>query len=126
MRMPRTQAGFSSVQAVAAMAFALLALMWLVNFVAFQYGRGAVRAAVDEAARAGSRASASEAVCAERARDVLGDLLGGAMGRNVEVTCTDRGTRMEARATATFLGWVPPVPDWHFTVAAVAVRERAP
>ena len=108
------------------MALSLLTLVGLVNFVAFQYGRGAVRAALDEAARAGSRASASEDECESRANEVLANLLGGEMGRGVVVTCTDRGALVEARADAVFPSWIPPVPEWRFSVAAVAVRERAP
>lgn len=121
-----SEAGFTSVQSVAVMAMSLLALLALANFVVFQYGRGAVRAALDEAVRVGSRASASVAECEARAEDVLDDLLGGAMGAGVSVTCQDTGQLIEARATATFSGWIPPVPDWTFTVAAAAVHERAP
>lgn len=124
----RSEAGFATAQCVAVMAFSLLTLVLLVNFVAFQYGRGVVRAALDEGARAGSRVAASEAECEARARQVLSDLLGGPMGdvaRNT-VDCQLADGRVTAQASAKFAAWIDPVPTWSFTVSAVAVQEVAP
>ena len=51
-------AGFVTVQFTAAVAFSMVVLVMLANLIVYQYGRGVVRAAVDEAVRAGSRAGA--------------------------------------------------------------------
>jgi hypothetical protein len=118
--------GFPTVQYVVAISFSLLALMWLVNLVAFQYGRGAVRAALDEGTRAGSRVSGSVAGCEDRANAALQDLLGGTLSDQTVITCVDTGATVRATATATFKGWLDPVPDWTFTVSAIAVKEHTP
>lgn len=118
--------GSVTIQFVWAVGLTLVLLTVVANLVAFQYGRGVVRAALDEAVRAGSRATATEATCTERAAAALRDLLGGAMGDEVTVACADRGDRVVADATATFRGWLPLVPDWTFTAGATAVKERDP
>ena len=107
-------------------ALSLLVLVWLANLVVIGYGRGAVRAAVNEGARAGIRVSASEATCEARAAEVLHDLLRGAMGEGVAITCDDRGATMHATARGSFASWAPPVPDWAIDVTAVVRRSRAP
>jgi hypothetical protein len=122
----RTDQGFATVTAVAAIGLALIALVFLINFVVFQYGHGAVRAAVDQAARVGSRASATETACEARAQEALDTLLGGPMGDDITITCTDNGEYVTATATGTFQGWLDIVPDWSWTVEATATKERAP
>lgn len=118
--------GFVTIQYVAVVGLSLLAVVALVNLVVFQYGRGVVRAALDEGARAGARATAGAAECEARAGDVLADLLGGAMGTGVALACTDEGDTLRATADVVFAGWLPTVPDWAFTVEATAVREVVP
>lgn len=118
--------GFVTVQYVAVVGLSLVLVVVLTNLVVFQYGRGVVRAALDEGVRAGARASAGAAECEARAGDVLADLLGGAMGTGVRVVCTDDGDVLRATADVAFAGWLPAVPDWAFTVQATAVREREP
>lgn len=120
------EAGFLTIQFVWAVAMSLTLLVAVANLIAFQYGRGVVRAALDEGARAGSRAEAPDEACADRARSALADLLGGAMGREVRLTCTTVADRVVAQADVTFRGWLPLVPDWTFDARAVAVKERAP
>ena len=121
----QAEEGFATVQYVTVMAFSLLTLVLLVNFVAFQYGRGVVRAALDEGTRAGSRVQASAAECQLRAREVLDDLLGGPMGDTARDTleCEVAGDRVRAVATARFASWIDPVQTWSFQVEAVAVKE---
>lgn len=121
----QTERGFATVQYVTVMAFSLLTLVLLVNFVAFQYGRGVVRAALDEGTRAGSRVEASAEECEVRAREVLADLLGGPMGDTAldSLECEVAGDRVRAVATASFASWMDPVPTWNFQVEAVAVKE---
>jgi hypothetical protein len=109
-----------------AVGLGLIALVALLNLVIYSYGSGAVRSAVDQAARTGSRASASEATCAARANEALDTLLGGPMGDDITITCTDNGQYVTATATGTFQGWLPIVPDWSWEITATATKEQAP
>jgi len=116
----------TTVQYVAATAFSLIVFVMLANFIVFLYARGVVRASVDEGARAGSRFGASTADCETRARDVLGDLLAGGLGRDVQVRCESPDEDvMRATVDITLHGWLPGlVPDWTFTFSARSVKER--
>jgi hypothetical protein len=127
MTSARTDAsGFLTIQFVLVVAFTLLLLVLAANLIAWQYGRGVVRAALDEGARAGARLPVDAAICEQRARDAVGDLLGGTMGDGVDIRCwIDAGT-VVAEADVTFSSWVDPVPDWSFTTRAIAVGERVP
>jgi hypothetical protein len=116
-------AGFVTLQFVLAAALSLLLVAVVANLVVFQYGRGVVRAALDEGARAGARVDDGAHECRRRAEAVLGDLLGGAMGRGVSVTCADLGFAVVADARAQFPGWAPGVPAWAFTMRAQAARR---
>src|SRR5215475_11942325 len=102
----RDDRGVTTVTALLAVGVSLILLVALVNYVVWQYGRGAVRSAIDQAARAGSRASATETTCETRAHEALHTLLGGPMGRGITITCTDDGHNMHATATGTFHGWL--------------------
>lgn len=123
---PGREHGFVTVQYVAVVGLSLVFVVVLLNLVVFQYGRGVVRAALDEGVRAGARATAGESECEARAGDVLADLLGGAMGSGVTLRCTDNGSHLHATADVVFVGWLPAVPDWRFTAEAASVREQAP
>lgn len=120
------QGGFVTTQAIVVYSFTMLAFIWLLNFVVMQYGRGAVREAIDEGARAGARVSASEAVCQARAEEVLDSLLGGTMGDQITISCRQEGGRMVAQATGTFTAWMPPVPDMAINDTALSLRSQAP
>ncbi len=109
---------------VFALGISLIFFVLLVQFVAWQYGRGVVRASLDEAARVGATADAGPAECEARAADVLDDLLGGALGDEVTVRCYETPTQLIAEAEVTFRAWLPPSPDWSFRVAASAQKER--
>jgi hypothetical protein len=115
----------TTVQYVAATAFSLIVLVMMANFIVFLYARGVVRAAVDEGARAGSRFGATTAECDSRAQDVLGDLLAGRLGSDVNVRCEGTDDEMHARVHVTLHGWLPGLtPDWTFTLGARSVREH--
>lgn len=118
--------GFVTVQTVTAIGMSLALFVLLVNLVVFQYGRGVVRAALDEGARAGSVAPAADADCLQRADAVLSDLLSAAMLHGVDVRCTVAGGRVHATADVRFRGWLPLTPDWRFVSSAVAVKESSP
>jgi hypothetical protein len=106
--------------------FSLLVVVWFANVIAMTYGRGVVRAALDEGARAGSRLTASVGECEARAEEVLASLLGGTMGRELRIVCTATPTEVRASATGIFRSWMPPVPDWGLDMSASAQRSLAP
>jgi hypothetical protein len=117
--------GTATLQYVVATAFVLVAFVGLTNLVVDLYARGAVRAAVDEAVRAGARVDASAAQCSSRARDVLTDLLGSRLRAGIEVSCAARVDVVTATADVRLPGWLL-LPDWTFTVTGTAVKERIP
>jgi hypothetical protein len=107
-------------------ALSLLLFVMLANVIVAMYGRGVVRAALDEGVRTGSRAPYGAAQCQQRVSEVLAQLLGGAMGDGVTFACEETAGEIVAAATVTFDGWLPLVPDLAFDVGASAVKERAP
>ncbi len=113
-----------SISYVLAASFAMIFFAILANFVVIQYGSGAVRAALDEGVRNGSRADAGAAVCQATIDDILASVLGGPYGNEVSTTCQDTGDVMVATAQATFRGFAPLVPDLTIDFEAVAARER--
>jgi hypothetical protein len=115
------------VQFVAATALTLLVFVALANLVVDLYARGVVRAAIDEGARAGAPVDSTAADCEQRAHDVLDNLLGGRVGRDVRVECHDEQGRMTAGAVVVLRGWIPGVvPDWAFGLVGSSTKERDP
>jgi hypothetical protein len=117
----RDDRGEGVVAAVLATGFVLLLLVQILNVVVFTYGKGTVRTALDEAARAGARQGL--AACEATAALVLGDLLGGSLGRRVEVTCSDAGRSVTATAIVHFDGWLSSHVDYDGTFSASAAKE---
>src|SRR5687767_14418010 len=104
--------GFLTPQMVLAIALSFVVLVMMVNLIVFQYGRGAVRAAVDEGVRRGTREPASVADCEARAREIVESLLGGPMGEGISIGCAEADGQMGAEAKVVFRSWLPGVPDW--------------
>ena len=102
----------------------MLFFVLLANLMAVQYGRGVVRAALDEGARQGARYGAAGAACEDRIREVLGGLLGGEMGSGVSYGCEEGPRRTRAKAEVVFPAWLPGVPEFRFEMAATAAAER--
>ena len=117
-------AGATFITLVMASGFVLVLVTMILQVIVFQYGKGSVRAALDEAARAAARADGSTEVCQERAANALGDLLGGEMGDGVAVTCSDTGDRVVVTATVHFDGWFGSVTDYTTTLTASAAKEN--
>jgi hypothetical protein len=93
----------------------------LANLVVVQYGRGAIRSALEQAVRSGSVNGVN--ACREVAGGVVHDLLGGRMSDDLVITCEVVGTRIEARASGRFETWIPLVPDYAFSLVAAGVTE---
>lgn len=104
-------------------ALSMLFLAALLNLIAIQYAQGVVRAALDEGVRMGSVARASERECLDGIRRVMGDLLSGPLGAEVDFTCTVAAGQMVASADAVFDGWFPGMPSLSFSPEVRAVKE---
>lgn len=115
--------GAALISLIVATGVVLILVTGIIQVITFQYGKGTVRAALDEGARAGSRAADAVATCQARAADVLGDLLGGPMGDGVVVSCMDAGDRVVATAVVHFDGWFGSLSGYDATLTATAAKE---
>jgi hypothetical protein len=116
-----------TVQVLLAVGLSLVLFTMLTNVLIVAYGRGVVRAALDEAVRTASAAGVDEAWCVAQAQGVLDDLLGGGMRAGVgEISCLQTPDRVTATVETAFTPWLPGVPDFSFTTEAVAVRTVEP
>ena len=105
---------------------AMTLLVLLTNVIAFQYAFGAVRTAVDEAARLGARLDGTVAECESHANEVLrGEtgLLQGIMGDGIEFSCTIQGPAMVATASGELEWWFGGVPPLTVDVEGRSVIE---
>jgi Flp pilus assembly protein TadG len=115
--------GATFITLVVATGFVLVLLTGMIQVIVFQYGKGAVRAALDEAARSAARSPATVETCQARAANALGDLLGGDMGDGVNVSCRDAGDHVVVTATVHFDGWFGALTDYDATLTASATKE---
>lgn len=113
--------GVTSVQFLLASGLALILFLALANLVVVQYGRGAVRSALEQGARAGTTAGPS--ACEETASRVIEDLLGGSMSDGLVLSCSRSSSSVVATASVTFESWTPLTPDFGFSLASRAVAE---
>ncbi|NND01602.1 MAG: hypothetical protein HKN91_02345 [Acidimicrobiia bacterium] len=105
---------------------AMALLILLTNVIAFQYGYGAVRTAVDEASRLGARLDGTIEQCEDHAEQVLrgrGGLLRGTMGDDIEFDCTVDGAAMVATATGQFEWWFGGAPSINLSIEGRSVIE---
>jgi hypothetical protein len=114
--------GVSSIQFVLAAALALVLFLALANLVVVQYGKGAVRSALEQGARAGS--TSGVAACEATADQVIADLLGGRMSDALVLSCGFADGSVVASASVTFESWTPLTPDFAFYLSASAVVEQ--
>jgi hypothetical protein len=117
--------GITSVQFLLASGLALLLFLALANLVVVQYGRGVLRSALDQGARAGAVSSSVEE-CRQRTENVLGQLLGGRMGDSVETSCGIGPRMVTASGRAVFVSWTPFTSDFVIEMTAQATRELPP
>jgi hypothetical protein len=115
--------GFVTVQFMTVVALSMLFLALLLNLIAVQYGKGAVRAALDEGIRRGTPGPAGVAECEAGVTEVLAGLLGGPFGDGVSYGCSLARGELSARADAVFVGWFPGMPTMSFRFEAVGVKE---
>lgn len=121
--------GFTSVQWVMLISFTMVLLLMAANIIAWQYGRGAIRAAVDESARYGAALGRDAVDCQTHGVGMLrgsNGLLAGPMGDSVVLSCADVGGVMTATATGAFEWWVGGIAPIDFSIVGHAVVEAAP
>jgi len=114
--------GVTSVQFILASALALILFLALANLVVVQYGRGAIRSALEQGARAGAVAGSSDQ-CEATAGHVIGQLLGGRMSDGLAIRCSVSGGQMIAVGSTVFETWTPLAPDITAALQAAAVIE---
>jgi hypothetical protein len=114
--------GVSSVQFLIASGLGLVFFLALANIVVVQYGRGALRSALDQGVRVGSVSQSTER-CEQRIDEVLGQLLGGSMGDGVTAECEISAGVVAASASAVFPSWTPFSADFEVEMTALATLE---
>lgn len=118
--------GSAALETLLALAFLLVFVTALAQFAVWQYARGVVRSAAQEAARAASVDPAA-GVCERRFGSVVEGLLPGPLGDQVgRPRCTSEGDTVSVMSTVRLERWLPISPNWTFDVRAIAVRERNP
>ena len=120
-----SERGISSIQFLLASGLGMLLFLALANLVVVQYGRGALRSALDQGARAGAVSSSVEE-CRQRIDGILGQLLDGRMGDSVTTSCAVGTGVVTASAHAVFVSWTPLTPDFVIEMTAQATRELPP
>ncbi|MFO7293042.1 MAG: hypothetical protein FWJ92_04240 [Actinomycetes bacterium] len=118
----RLERGFASLQFVLAAALAMLMVVGLVQLVAYQYTRGAVLAALERGARAGSVAGAGATECVAVVADALASVVGG-LASSVEFGCSEEGGAIVASARGSVPGWISSATDLSFSLETWAWRE---
>lgn len=117
----KAEQGLATVQFVLASVLALALFVVFANVVVVQYGRGVLRSALEQGARAGSVSGV--AVCEQVANVVVGDLLGGRMSEGLVVSCELADGAIVASGSATFESWTPLTSDFDISETSRATVE---
>jgi hypothetical protein len=122
--------GNAALVTVLAMAITLVVFMVAINLIVDEYGKGAIRTAVDEAAQAGSLQGAPGgpiAACQAKASQVMSGLLNGPFGRDIAITCgINANGQLVATANGTLPAWLRLVPTDAVHVIGSAHIETNP
>ena len=112
------------------MAITLVVFMVAINLIVDEYGKGAIRTAVDEAAQAGSLQGAAGgpiAACQAKASQVMSGLLNGPFGHDITITCgINANGQVVATANGTLPAWLRLVPTDPIHVIGSAHIETNP
>ena len=114
--------GVTSVQFLLAGALSLILFLVFANLIVVQYGRGAIRSALDQGARVGAVTGALSG-CENRIEAVLGQILGGDMGDSAQIRCEVIGDLVIAHGSAVFPSWTPFTSDFVVDLSAQATLE---
>lgn len=96
-----------------AMAITLVVFMAAINLIVDEYGKGAIRTAVDEAAQAGSLQGAAGgpiAACQAKAAQVMSGLLNGPFGHDITISCAVQAGQVVATADGNLPAWLRIIP----------------
>lgn len=104
------------------MGVTLVMVVMFSNLLLMRYAQAVVRQATDEGARAWAISGGSQDDCIAEVYQVMGDLLGGTLARDLQVDCRDNGLTVSARARITLAG-MPPVPDSEFETTSIVTKE---
>ncbi len=120
------QAGFATVQHVAAAALAMVFFVFLANLIVMQYTMAAVTGALDEGVRLAARSAGDHPeVCLERIDAAVGSMLAAPISSSLQVSCWIEGSVVRAEAIGLLRGWLPAVPDVPFRREAFSPLEPA-
>lgn len=117
--------GFASLQFVIAAALAMVMVVGLLQFVVYQYARGAVLAGLERGVRAASVAGVSAGECLSALADTFASTLGGSIGDSLEYECDTTDEVVTARAWGEFPVWIG-AGSLEFELETSARREPAP
>lgn len=122
-----SERGAFTLPAVASLAILVLVFVVVTQFAVWIYAKGALRSAVQTAARTASPIDAPAGSCELAFEHTRAQLLGGELGRGIRpVRCELGAELVTVEVVAHFDSWLPVTPGWDTTVVAVAVREREP
>lgn len=123
----RSERGSATITTLVAFGLFLTFFVTFAQYSVWLYGRGTVRSAALEAARAASPLEALPGACERRFDDVRSGLLGGTLGDQVgSARCVIGPEVVVVTANVDFEPWLPVSPGWSFTVTATSVRETEP
>lgn len=120
------ETGSALVTGVFAIGFLLVVFLGAFSLVVEEYAKGVVRAAVDEAARAGATVGGSLISCEMEGAQVTADLLPGPLGQGVMINCRVEGNMMVASYVGGVQGLIAPVPSLHLSIVGFSVIEAGP
>ena len=95
-RRGRGEDGDGVLAPIFAITVTMLLLVMVMEVIVNQYGRAAIQHALAEGVRAGAAQNGGAALCQQRADEVLGDLLHGSMGQNINIICTQSPDQVTA------------------------------
>jgi hypothetical protein len=123
------EAGNAALVTFIAMTITIVVFMAAINLIVDEYGKGAIRTAVDEAAHAGSLQGAGGgpiAACQAKAAQVMSGLLNGPFGHHITVSCTIQAGQVVATASGNLPGWLTIIPVDPIHVVDAAQIETNP
>lgn len=117
-----SEAGFTVVSAMLAMAITLVMVTWFANLFMHRYAQGVIRQATDQGAHAWAVSGGTPEDCQTAALDVMDDLLDGPLAADINITCATNGATVTVTATGRLTA-LPPLPDATINTASTAVME---
>lgn len=124
--MRRGEAGASTIETTFIIGAVILLIVGFAQIAVWDFTRGAMHSAADQAARAGAvQPGDGVAACETRLQQALGNMLTGP-SRTASAGCADDGEVVTARVEITMEAWIPPMQDADFVVTSQVRKERDP